>query len=302
MAPLRNRQPELLSLASSPRLLASSFPRTLIYLAIFIAAFLPRLATLDAYVAPDEGKWIYRSAHFLQALLRGELAQMTSFAATPEVEVLAPAVPTMWTGALGLTAKYWLNDTSQSATLADYLSSIPAATEKIPLDVYPWTRFPTVLLTSLAILAFYFLLSQLIGPGAALLAALLLALDPFFIGLSRVIHHDALVAIFIMASLLTLLLYRKEAKAKAEAEQINLSFSLSLSLKSPSIWLIISAVAGGLALLTKPTALYLVVFVVLFLWLENGRPYRRTDWRRAAIESCIWGFIALATCVVFWPA
>ena len=281
MAPLRNRQPELLSPAFFPRLLASSFPRTLIYLAIFMAAFLPRLAALDAYVAPDEGKWIYRSAHFLQALLKGELAQMTSVAATPEVEVLAPAVPTMWTGALGLTAKYWLDDASQSATLADYLSAIPAATEKIPLDVYPWTRFPTVLLTSLAILTFYFLLSQLIGPGAALLAALLLALDPFFIGLSRVIHHDALVAIFIMVSLLTLLLYRKEAKAKAEP--VNLS--LSLSLKSPLIWLILSAVAGGLALLTKPTALYLVIFVALFLWLENGWPRRAERGARLAIPG-----------------
>ena len=96
MAPIRSRQNELLSPAWFPRLLASSSLRALTYLAIFIVAFLPRTLVLDAYVAPDEGKWIYRSAHFLQALLKGDLAQMTSVAATPEVEVLAPAVPTMW--------------------------------------------------------------------------------------------------------------------------------------------------------------------------------------------------------------
>ena len=61
-----------------------------VYVLIFLVAIVPRLLALDAYVAPDEGKWIYRSAHFLSALLEGDLARMTSAAATPEVEVLAP--------------------------------------------------------------------------------------------------------------------------------------------------------------------------------------------------------------------
>jgi hypothetical protein len=191
-----------------------SLAQRLVYVALFLIAFMPRVLALDVFVAPDEGKWIYRSAYFLHSFLAGDLARMTSVAATPDVEVLAPAVPTMATGALGLLAKYWFDDDSKPATLPDYLQTISAKTEKIPLDVYPWTRLPTVLLTSLAVPAFYFLLSKLMGSGPALLAALLLALDPFFIGLSRVIHHDALVSIFIVFSLLALLVYKQEAKAE----------------------------------------------------------------------------------------
>lgn len=286
MTPQLSR-PQLTSLT---RFRPASFPIYLIYLTLFLAAFIPRVLALDAFVAPDEGKWIYRSAHFLQAFLKGDLAQMTSVAATPDVEVLAPAVPTMWTGALGLATKYWFSGEPKPTTLLDYLAAIPEATEKIPLDFYPWTRFPTVLLTSLAVLAFYFLLSKLITPGAALLAALLLALDPFFIGLSRVIHHDALVSIFILFSLLALLVYRCEAQ------------KLAPTFKYPRTWLIISGIAGGLALLTKPTALYLAIFVGLFLVLENGLPRGLTGWQRVTMAGLVWIFAALGTFVLLWPA
>lgn len=267
-----------------------SLSSPVIYLAIFLAAFVPRVLALDAYVAPDEGKWVYRSAHFLQAFLSGNLAQMTSVAATPEVEVLAPAVPTMWSGALGLAAKYWLGSDPKPATLLTYLAAVPDKTEKIPLEFYPWTRFPTVLLTSLAVLAIYFLLSKLVGSGAALLAALLLAFDPFFIGLSRVIHHDALVSIFIVLSLLALLVYSSQAEVEKAGS------------KSRLTWLIVSGVAGGLALLTKPTALYLALFVGLFLLFEPGLPRRASDWPRVMVAGLIWGCVALATFVILWPA
>jgi hypothetical protein len=258
-----------------------SIPASLIYLTIFVVAFIPRTLALDAYVAPDEGKWIYRSAHFLQALLTGDLAEATSVAATPEVEVLAPAVPTMWTGAAGLAAKYWLEGDS-AGSLGEYLASIPADTDKIPLPVYPWTRFPTVLLTSLSVVLFYVLLARLIAPPAALLAAILLALDPFFISMSRVIHHDALVTIFIMPSLLLLLIYRQPPHSK--------------------VWLLLSGLSGGLALSTKPTALYLVVFAGIFLLWAGGLPRRRQDWQRVIVDGVSWGVMALIAFVVIWPA
>ncbi len=278
---------------SIPIKLNSQIQRTLLYGVIFLMAFIPRVLALDAFVAPDEGKWIYRSAHFLRAGLAGELDQMTSIAATPDVEVLAPAVPTMWTGALGLAAKYWVEEASPSDNLADYLQAIPARTEKIPLHFYPWTRFPTVLLTSLTILFVYILLARLLNRGVALVATLLLALDPFFIGLSRVIHHDALLSIFITLSLLTLLLYRRQNNAGR--------------------WLILSGVAGGLALLTKPTAMYLVLFVAIFLlWAGSGPPRPASTGgstpialprlRASILAGLIWGGVALVTFVALWPA
>lgn len=253
-----------------------------IYLLIFAVAFVPRALALDAFVASDESLWVGRSAHFLQALLAGNLAGTTSVAASPEVDVLAPAVPTMWTGAIGLAARYWIEGSPETGSLAEYLAALPGSTEKIPLHFYPWARFPTVLLTSLSLPLFFYLLSKLIEPGTALLAVLLLALDPFFISLSRVIHHDALVSIFIVTSLLALLVYRREGKAWP--------------------WLVLSGLGGGLALLTKPTAAFLVVFAGLFFLFERGLPRHRAEWQHAILDGLMWAAIALATLVIVWPA
>ncbi len=263
---------------------SASIPPIYIYTLLFVVAFVPRLLALDVYVAPDEGKWIYRSAYFLRALLAGNLAETSSIAATPEVEVLAPAVPTMWTGALGLWAKYWLAGGQPADSLAAYLDAIPADTEKIPLDFYPWTRFPTVLLTSLSIPVFYYLLSCLIPSSTAWLVVTLLALDPFFIGLSRVIHHDALVSIFIFAAVLSLLVYRQQNRSR--------------------FFLLWSGLAGGLALLTKPTALYLVTFVGLFLlWqIIAAQGSLSAKIRSVIIEAMIWGGVAALTFIAVWPA
>lgn len=255
-----------------------------VYLFIFLVAFVPRGLALDAYVAPDEGKWIYRSAHFLSALLEGDLAGMTSAAATPEVEVLAPAVPTMWAGGLGLLLKYRVDGPDRWGSLADYLRAVPAETEKIPLGFYPWSRLPAALLTALAVLLIFFLLQRLVEPDAALLAALLIALDPFFLGLSRVIHHDALVSVFIISALLALLVYRWRATA----------------LFSP--WLLLSGASAGLALLTKPTALYLVVFAGLFLLLDGGLPRRAAEWRQRLLAGGLWALVAVVVFVAAWPA
>lgn len=267
---------------------SKQIPTALVLAALFLVAFIPRALYLDAYVAPDEGKWIYRSAHFLQAILAGDLAQTTSIAATPEVEVLAPAVPTMWSGAMGLVAKYWVGGAYRQASLAEYLAAIPGDTEKIPLDFYPWTRWPTVLLTSLTIPIFYWLLARLVDWRVAGLAAVLLALDPFFIGLSRLIHHDALVTVFIALSLVALLVYGQD--------------------RSRRLWLILSGLAGGLALLTKPTALYLAIFVFLFLlWESCKRPNARNPASPSVLRGFIpvmllWGLTALLAFILFWPA
>lgn len=256
----------------------------IVYVLIFLVAVTPRVLALDAYVAPDEGKWIYRSAHFLSALRAGDLARMTSAAATPEVEVLAPAVPTLWAGGLGLLLKYAMDGPGQWGSLADYLRSVPDETEKIPLGFYPWTRLPIALLASLAVPLFYFLLRRLVEPDAALLAALLIALDPFFLGLSRVIHHDAPVSIFTVISLLALLVYRWRAGR----------------LLSP--WLLLSGAGAGLALLTKPTALYLVVFAGLFLLLDGGLPRRAAEWRQRLLAGGLWLLVAAVVFVAAWPA
>ncbi len=259
----------------------------LICLAIFVVAFVPRALGLDSFIVIDEARWVYRSAFFWRAILAGNFAQASAEAATPGIETLAPGVPVMWLGGLGLTTKYWADSARPVENLSDYLALVPEKTEKISLDFYAWTRRPFILLASLFLVSFYLLLSRLIRPAAALLAALLLAFDPFFTGLSRLVHNDMTVCIAINLSLLTLLSYHRPGPVKRSR-----SFG----------GLLLSGLLAGLALATKPTALYLFVFAAVFLLFENGWPRYWADWRRAVTEGIVWGGVALVTVIAIWPA
>ncbi|NJN93042.1 MAG: phospholipid carrier-dependent glycosyltransferase [Anaerolineales bacterium] len=269
----------------------------LISLALFVVVLLPRLIGLDSFIAIDEARWVYRSAFFWRAVLAGNFAQATSDSATPGVETLAPGVPVMWLGGLGLIAKAWTDPASPVANVSDYLALVPRKTEIISLDFYAWTRRPFVLLSSLFLALFYLLLSQLIKPGVALVAALLLAFDPFLIGLSRLVHTDMTVCMTLNLSLLTLLYYRWHSRARSQVSE-----TLRGRVSRPIWWLLLSGGLAGLALATKPTALYLFVFVALFLLFEQGWPRRWADWRRAMGEGVVWGVVALLAVIVIWPA
>lgn len=262
----------------------------LISLALFALALIPRVMGLDSFVAIDEARWVYRSAYFWRAVLTGDFAQASAEAATPDVgETFASGVPAMWLGGLGLTAKYWLDVDRPAGNLSDYLALVPEKTERISLDFYAWSRLAFVLLASLFVVAFYLLLGQLVKPAVALPAALLLAFDPFFMGLSRLVHNDLAVCVAINLSLLTLLHYRRRKVFK--------------TFRVWSVgWLLLSGVLGGLALATKPTALYLFVFVAFFLLFESGWPRRWGEWRQAVTEGIIFGGVALVTVVAVWPA
>lgn len=247
-------------------------------LLLFGLAFAPRAAYLMAYVAGDEAKWILRSAHFLTALLTGDFGLAASQVATPDVDVLAPAVTTMWTGVLGLLAKYRAD--GAPVPLIDYLARLPYDhSERLPLDFYPWARFPTILITSLFVVAFYFLLRKLLDhEPLALTAAILLALDPFFVNHSRVIHHDALVTVFVTLALLPALIYLLRDESWG--------------------WLVLSGVALGLAVLTKPTALFLAPFIgLMWLW----KIYRTRRWRLIG-WGFLWAGVGLLAFVAVWPA
>ena len=78
--------------------MTSRLRTSLILLALFLAAWLPRVVALDAFVTVDERKWVARAANFTYALSHGDLA------ATYQHE--HPGVTVMWAGALGLAQKF----------------------------------------------------------------------------------------------------------------------------------------------------------------------------------------------------
>jgi hypothetical protein len=246
-------------------------------LLLFLLAFIPRVTNLNAYVAGDEAKWILRSAHFFSALLSGNFDNAASQMATPEVDVLAPAVTTMWTGVAGLWAKFQTSHTDLS--LLEFLAALPYQnSNKMPLDYYPWARFPTVLVTSLFVVAFYVLLRKLLdNETVPIIAAILLALDPFFLNHSRVIHHDAMVTVFVTLALLLVMRFLQQNRLG---------------------WLALAGLSFGLAILTKPTALVLVPFTgLMFLWkIHQTKNLSFLFW------GVLLGFIGIVSFIVIWPA
>jgi 4-amino-4-deoxy-L-arabinose transferase-like glycosyltransferase len=245
-------------------------------LGLFLAALLPRAAGLGSFVTADEAKWVYRSAQFLGALLRGDLAGT--------VVNLTPGVTTTWLGASGLAAYYALHRAELAVPFTAWLASLPEF--RADLGVLVAVRWPMVLLTSLSVVAFYHLARRLVAGPAALLAALLLAFDPHFISLSRVLGHDAPAGVFVGLALLAFL----------------------PPLTSPGLpgspagwrWTIISGAMSGLAWLSKSPAFFLAPFVGLVALVEARRQRSAlTDW---LLRLAVWGIAGWIVFALVWPA
>lgn len=257
----------------------SRYTRAFLPLLLFVIGLLPRFLALDAFLTTDECRWIGRSREFLVGVLSKD------WAATLQTE--HPGATTMWTGSIGILYKYWTRSPSAPDDLLDFVQQVPS----YPCEtsyIAPM-RFPTVLLMSLFIVAFYMLLSRLfddwrVGAGAALL----LALNPFHIALSRVLHHDALTTAFMTITVLTLTGYWLKAWSRR--------------------WLLLSAITAGLGFLSKSPAIFLMPFCALIGLIWAVRRWRRGAWqgwsdvRRLVADGLLWGTVAWLTVLLLWPA
>ena len=269
------------------------FPVTL-----FWAAFLPRLATIGRYVTPDELIWVFRSVQFREALLRGEWLNTLTAG--------HPGVTTTWLGALGISLQLGLRP-SDTAAYAWITQLAWFAPENIPmlqnLALFLTSgRLLVALANSLGVVVIFLLARRLVGAAVALLFAVWLALDPFTIGLSGLLHVDGLLATFSMISLLAL----------ANALEIG-DWRLEIAPHSPHFltpslpFTAVSAIAAALALLTKSPALLLPFMAGLFLlaWLFfPGGPAAgwRARWKKTVAAGAVWLLSYVVTLWLFLPA
>lgn len=242
-----------------------------ICLSLFLVALAVRTSDLRAFLTPDEQLWHDRSVQFALGLLDGDWART--------LQTYHPGVTTMWTGTLGLAARYLLSGQSGAMSFHDFVAGTVFS-----LDLAPYLRMPTVVLSALLVPFSYLLASRLWSRRVTLLGALLLAFDPFVIGHSRVLQQDALTTIWTTLSVLCLL--------------------AAFRARRPWVLITVSGVAGALAMLSKTSAFFLIPFTVIAAaveWLDG--------WQRGASSArqlvgmvTVWVLAMIAAWFAIWPA
>lgn len=241
---------------------------------VFLLALLPRLYALGSFLTIDEVKWAEGAAQFLLALASGRLAETYWH--------FHPGITITWGSALAL----WAACAGQADLAGCALDRVEHLAGTIG-----WLRLSPALLTSLGVAGVYLLGRRLAGETWALLAALLLAFDPFFIAHSRILNGDAGAAILMFLSLLAFLDFLLRPAARPPA------------VLQPS--LLLSAFFAGLAWLTKLPSPLIGLFVAglgLLALLRAWRRFGPAPARRWLLVLAIWFGVAGATFGLLWPA
>jgi uncharacterized membrane protein len=260
---------------------------------VFMLALVMRLPGLGGFVTIDEPRWLERSRWFMTGLLFHEVEcppvewgrEFATNGWGCTFQIGYPGVTTMWGGSLGLWLHYWQAERPIGIDLRTFLQTLPLHPTIDPAIIAPM-RLPFALAGALFVPLFYLLLRRLLKEQVALGAALLVALQPFHIGLSRVIHHDGLNTMFMVLSLLMLVGYWLRGWSW--------------------YWLFLSALMAGLAFLSKQVSWFMIPYVGvlagLSLYYRWRSPQRWLEIGRLIGTGMMWGVIAGITFVAFFPA
>ncbi len=262
-----------------------------ITLLLAVVLWMPRGLMLDQFVAVDERSWLTRSGNFYLALSQGDFADT--------FQRYHPGVTTMWLGTLGFFTEYpgYASDAvDQIADMSEGVEGFLRQQGYEPIDVMASGRRYVVAATVIALLISFWIAVDLFGLFTASTGFLLIAFEPFLLGLSRMLHVDGLSSVFMFLALLAYLRYiagsPHDRPHYAGHKQD----------------LVIAGVAAGLAWLSKSPALFLIPFMALITLYALWQRWRMTgecEWRtilRPVVDAAIWLGIACAVFMLFWPA
>lgn len=239
-------------------------PAVIFGLALFALALGARWLGRDADVHVDEEGWIWRSAGFAYGLNHGLLGRTYQHG--------HPGVLTMELAILG----QGLSEAERFASLASTASQVSAAPGYF--DSLVRARRAFALATAALVVALALVAWRLFGPAPALVGGLLLAVDPFYLANSQLVHLDAVLSgCLVLAALCAIVRWGSAGGRR---------------------WVVAGGVLSGLALLQKPPALYLAVFVPLLA--ANLGVRRRPSLLTA--DLTLWGAASLLTFVLLWPS
>lgn len=246
---------------------------------LIVLIAVPRVVGIGLFATIDEPYWLTAGSDFYYAL--GQRAFQNTF------YDYHPAVTTMWivTAAMlvyfpqyrGLGQGYF-------DVYKDSLDRFLLAHGRTPLGLLVDARIIQTILIVVLLLGLWWLMRRLLGAKTALLATLLISFDPFFLGHSRLLNHEALLALLVLISLLALVAH--------------------LFFERSWVYLALSGTLAGFAQLTKSSSIVLLpVAGILFLTALAVR--RKNDGRlrigATLAELGAWLAIMAAVYFVLWP-
>jgi len=257
-----------------------NYRKLLLLILLMAVVITPRLSGLNSFVTLDEPFWLSVGGNYYYALGQRELENT--------VYEYHPAVTTMsfvTAAFLSYFPEYRALD--QGYFDVDKEKFDPFLTEhgKDPMMLLYISRLYQTAMIVLFALVIYYLLAHLLGDEFSLLVTALISSAPFFLGHSRVLSHEALVAFLVLASLFGLMAYLED--------------------KNKRHYLFISAVSAAIAQLTKSSAMAMFPVVGLMLLvsvLENKKEIG--IWSALAAHLKIFGiwFAVMALAYfVLWP-
>lgn len=239
---------------------------------IFSIFLIPRLFNLgnEGY-GSDSQKWLRRSDDFIQRLSHGRLKE--------SYVTYHPGVTVMWLSG-GAKRIYYnfvktttgINIKKSNGVVAPQYFQTTLAVAKIPLVI-----FISLLLALSAIILNQIGLSKL----HIIIFALLLSLEPFFLGVSTQLHLTGLETALGFSAIVATLYYLKTSNRKL---------------------LIGVGVIVGLGLLTKVSFLVITMFVYALILYKNLQTFSKESIKNLIIDCAIISLPILVTVMILWPA
>jgi hypothetical protein len=250
------------------------------FLLILLVFYVPRLPVVQRAVTADEARWLLRSGNFYQALASGDLA------ATYQHE--HPGVTITWAGALGYLWRFpaFANLSGGQLPGPSSLENLFKDQAQSPLLVLAAGRSLVVLALGLILALAGWSAVRLLGWWGAGLGLALIALDPFSLSLTYLLQPDGMSAALMLLAVLAFISYCRVERRKLD--------------------LLVSGLAGGLAVLSKSPATFLLPFLGLasLVWLvDPDLPWLAIErWKRSLKPVLLWAGIAALTFYLLWPA
>lgn len=250
---------------------------------LLVTIVLPRVFALDRFVTPDEPAWLGRSVGFYAALVQRDFQNTFQHG--------HPGVTITWAGTAALLLKYravaW---EAGPAVLKNWKNLEDFLKQKglQALEILKTARLLMVLGNTLVLGLAFICSIDLIGIWPSFIGFILIALDPFYIGLSRLLHLDALMTSFMLLASLAYMNY--------------------LWCGRRFIYLFLAILAAALSWLTKSPAIFLIPFFVLLTlfelmrtWRERGHPRLKEIWNIIRPVG-IWLIGSVLVFVIIWPS